>query len=105
MRNFKHTAAAILAVVLIGSLAVSQAADMSAARAEKGTENNSELLVVTDVASEEATDVINIENEENQEDPEPFNTVKVGFTNTVLERAKPFEPVAGYVITTTAGLM
>ena len=104
MRNFKHTAAAILAVVLIGSLAVSQAADMSAARAEKGTENNSELLVVTDVASEEATDVINIENEENQEDPEPFNTVKVGFTNTVLERAKPFEPVAGYVITTTAGL-
>lgn len=104
MRNFKHTATAILAVVLIGTLAVSQAADMSAAKAEKGTENNSELLVVTDVASEEATDVINIENEENQEDPEPFTTVKVGFTNTVLERAKPFEPVAGYVITTTAGL-
>ncbi len=104
MRNFKHTAAAILAVVLIGSLAVSQAADMSAAKAEKGTENNSELLVVTDVSNEQSTDVINIEGEENQKEPELFNTVKVGFTNTALERAKPFEPVAGYVITTTAGL-
>ena len=105
MRNLKHTIAACIAVVLIGSLAVAQATDFSKVKANKENENNTEYLIVSD-ATEGSTDAINIETEQldatfNMTD---FVEDGIGFEETKLEDLKPFEPVSGYVITTTGGL-
>lgn len=104
MRNLKHTIAACIAVVLIGSLAVAQATEFSKVKANKENDNTG-YLIVSDV-TEEVTDAINIETEQldatfNMTD---FVEEGIGFEETKLEDLKPFEPVSGYVITTTGGL-
>lgn len=105
MRNLKHTIAACIAVVLIGSLAVAQATDFSKVKANKINEDNTEYLVVSD-ATEGSTDAINIETEETNAifNLTDFVEEGIGFEETKLEDLKPFEPVSGYVITTTGGL-
>lgn len=103
MRNFKHTIVAILAVVLIGSLAVTQAADLSLANANKVNDTD---IVISDVAPDSSSDGAYIEEKDTSKNLEltDFRLNVVEYENTALERAKPFEPISGYVITTTGGL-
>ena len=116
MRNLKHTIAAFLAVVLIGSLAVSQASDITAANADKIED---EYLTVSDAENTEISDVVYIDGEQPQtveyteeEKQEAMGNTKlvdicedkIAYKDTVIEDARPFEPVTGYVITTTGGL-
>lgn len=116
MRNLKHTIAAFLAVVLIGSLAVSQASDITAANADK---IEGEYLTVSDAQDADISDVVYIEGEaqekvelSDEEKQEALGNVrlvdigedKIGYKDTVIEEARPFEPITGYVITTTGGL-
>ena len=120
MHNFKHTIAAFLAVVLISSLAVSQAAEISSANADKIDEGYEDILAVSDSDGAEESDVVYIEGEPSQEPTEltaeeiqtrkdnvefiNASAVNVGYTDNKLEQMKPFEPITGYVITTTGGL-
>ncbi len=101
MRNFKHTLAAMLAVVMIGSLAVTQAADIKAAKANKMDDDN-EYLSVSEVSEEGNQEAITIE--EKTLEPVDFKNYNLDFEKERLEELRPFEPVAGYVITTTGSL-
>ena len=101
MRNFKHTLAAMLAVVMIGSLAITQAADISAAKANKMDDDN-EYLSVSEISENENQEAITIE--EKTIEPVDFKNYNLDFEKERLEELRPFEPVAGYVITTTGGL-
>lgn len=119
MNNIKHTIAAILSIAIIGSLAVSQASDITPVNADKLNKGEIDFLTVSE-SDDEVSDIVYIDGEENQEPVEltpeeeqeaaqstelaDFRQNVVGYTNTALERAKPFEPIAGYVITTTGGL-
>lgn len=112
MHNFKHTIAAFLAVVLIGSLAVAQAAEISTAKAVKSDVNYEDVLVVSNVTQE--VEAFSIEetvtSEANQiEENKEIEFVELAgegltFPDNALESLRPFEPVAAYVITTTGGL-
>ena len=119
MRNLKHTIAGIMAVVLIGSLVVSQAAEITSVNANKNNIKNNNLLEVSDVTDEEISDVVYIEEdaqpveelteEEKQEAQQSVEIVDYikddyEFKDNIVEQSKPFEPVSGYVITTTGGL-
>lgn len=120
MHNFKHTIAAFLAVVLISSLAVSQAAEISSANADKIDEKYEDILAVSDSDGNEESDVVYIDGEPSQEAAEltaeeiqtrkdnvefiNASAVDIGYTDSKLEQMKPFEPITGYVITTTGGL-
>lgn len=120
MHNFKHTIAAFLAVVLISSLAVSQAAEISSANADKIDEGYEDILAVSDSDGAEESDVVYIDGEPSQEPAEltaeeiqtrkdnvefiNASAVNVGYVDNKLEQLKPFEPITGYVITTTGGL-
>ncbi len=101
MRNFKHTLAAMLAVVTIDTLAVNQAADISAAKANKMDDDN-EYLSVSEISenSEQETIVI----DEKTVSPVDFKQYSFEAEKERLEDLRPFEPVAGYVITTTGSL-
>ena len=101
MRNFKHTLAAMLAVVMIGSLAVTQAADIKAAKANKMDDDN-EYLSVSEVSEDGNQEAITIE--EKTLEPVDFKNYNLDFEKERLEELRPFEPVAGYVITTTGSL-
>ncbi len=101
MRNFKHTLAAMLAVVMIGSLAVTQAADIRAAKANKMDDDN-EYLSVSEFSENDNQEVITLE--EKTLDPVDFKKYNLDFEKERLEDLRPFEPVAGYVITTTGNL-
>ena len=115
LRNLKHTVAAAISVALIGTLAVSQAAGFTAANAYKI--NYDEYLTVSDASDKDVSDVVYIDDYAAQElsaeemkdgadsmELVDFRSDVVGYTNTALERLKPFKPVTGYVITTTGGL-
>ena len=114
MNNFKHTLAALLATVMIGSLAVSQAADISSANADKIEQTD--YLTVSEVSDVEMSDVVLIEGDAPEEAPleetlapteveiKDFRENVIEFKDTTIERAKPFVPVSGYIITTTGGL-
>ncbi len=120
MGNLKHTIAGIMAVVLIGSLVVSQAAEITSVQANKNNIiNNDNLLEVSDTNEEEISDVVYIdedaqptpelteaEMEEAEESVEivDYRQGEFEFSDNVIEKSKPFEPVSGYVITTTGGL-
>ncbi len=100
MRNFKHSLAAVLAVLMIGSLAVTQAADITSAEANKMGDDNENLSV---------SEIVTENNEEQTEtgssiQPVDFKKYDLDFEKERLESLRPFEPVAGYVITTTGGL-
>lgn len=99
MRNFKHSLAAFLAVVMIGSLAATQAADITAAKANKMDDDN-----VNSSVSETINVENNTETEEDEIEPVDFKKYNLDFEKERLEELRPFEPVAGYVITTTGGL-
>ncbi|MDY3929805.1 MAG: NlpC/P60 family protein [Clostridia bacterium] len=119
MSNIKHTIAGIAAVVLIGSLVVSQAAEISSVNANKITEKFDSFLEVSDTKDDEVSDVVYIEDEpqiteeltdEEKQDAEQsvelidYGKNEFAYANNVIEISKPFEPVSGYVITTTGGL-
>ena len=99
MRNFKHSLAAFLAVVMIGSLAATQAADITAAKANKMDDDN---------VNSSVSEIVNVENNTETEKDEiqlvDFKKYNLDFEKERLEELRPFEPVAGYVITTTGGL-
>lgn len=99
MRNFKHSLAAVLAVVMIGSLAATQAADITAAKANKMDDDNVNLSV-----SETVTEENNTETEKSEIELVDFKKYNLDIEKQKLEELRPFEPVAGYVITTTGGL-
>lgn len=101
MRNFKHTVAAMLAVVLIGTLAVNQASDISAAKANKMDDDNEYLSVSENIENEEQEAVII---NERTIEPVDFKHYSLDVEKERLEDLRPFEPVAGYVITTTGNL-
>ena len=101
MRNFKHTLAAMLAVVMIGSLALTQAADIKAAKANKMDDDN-EYLSVSEVSESDNQEAITIE--EKTLEPIDFKDYELDFVKEKFEDLRPFEPVAGYVITTTGNL-
>ena len=117
MRNLKHTIAGIMAVVLIGSLVVSQAAEITSVNANKNAVKNNNVLEVSD-AKEDVSDVVYIEEEQpveemTEEEVEEaaqsveivdYRTGEFDFPENQIEKSKPFEPVSGYVITTTGGL-
>lgn len=100
MRNFKHSLAAVLAVLMIGSLAVTQAADITSAEANKMGDDN-ENLSVSETVTEES-----VEQTETASSIQPvdFRKYDLDFEKEGFEELRPFEPVAGYVITTTGGL-
>ena len=79
MHNFKHTMAAFLAVVLIGSLAVTQAAEISTASADKIVKNNNDILQVSDAGSNEDADTVNLEVSDEY------------YERTVLKLAEPYD--------------
>ena len=95
MRNFKHSLAAVLAVLMIGSLAVTQAADITAAKANKMDDDNVNLSV---------SDIVTEETKKSTIELVDFKEYNLDFEKERLEELRPFEPVAGYVITTTGGL-
>ncbi len=101
MRNFKHTLAAMLAVVMIGSLALTQAADIKAAKANKMDDDN-EYLSVSEISENDNQEAITLE--EKTIEPVDFKKYNLDFEKERLEELRPFEPVAGYVITTTGNL-
>lgn len=101
MRNFKHTLAAMLAVVTIGSLALTQAADIKAAKANKMDDDN-EYLSVSEVSENDGQLAITLD--EKTVEPVDFKKYNLDFEKERLEELRPFEPVAGYVITTTGNL-
>lgn len=101
MRNFKHTLAAMLAVVLIGTLAVNQASDISAAKANKMDDDNEYLSVSENNENEEQEAIII---DEKTIEPVDFKHYSLDIEKERLEDLRPFEPVAGYVITTTGNL-
>lgn len=120
MHNFKHTIAAMLSVVLIGSLAVSQAAGITAANANRTDANyGDDILAVSDAASQDAQ-VVSITDaqptEKKELTPEEIKEIKENlefvsgkdfgmiYEDAAFEEVIPFKPVAGYVITTTGGL-
>lgn len=116
MHNFKHTIAAFLAVIMISSLAVSQAAEISSADADR----MDNILDISDTSEDETSDVVYIDGQQPEEPvqltEEEINTrkenvefispseVNMGYSDSKLEQLKPFEPITGYVITTTGGL-
>lgn len=120
MHNFKHTIAAFLAVALISSLAVSQAAEISSANADKIDKKVEEILSVSDSNGDETSDVVYIDGQKPEEaqplSEEEIQTRKenvdfisaseasVSYADSKLEQMKPFEPITGYVVTTTGGL-
>ena len=120
MHNFKHTIAAFLAMALISSLAVSQAAEISSANADTLDDKYENILDVSDSDNSEESDVVFLDGEPEAE-PEELtaeeiqtrkenvefinaSAVDIGYANSKLEQMKPFEPLTGYVITTTGGL-
>ncbi|MBR3791224.1 MAG: hypothetical protein IKK18_00830, partial [Clostridia bacterium] len=94
MRNFKHTLAAMLAVVMIGTLAVNQASDISAAKANKMDDDN-EYLSVSENNENKEQEVITID--EKTIEPVDFKHYSLDIEKERLEDLRPFEPVAGYV--------
>ncbi len=101
MRNFKHTLAGMLAVVMIGTLAVNQAADISSARANKMDDDN-EYLSVSEINENEELEIITID--EKVVEPVDFKDYSFEAEKERLEDLRPFVPVSGYVITTTGSL-
>ncbi len=101
MRNFKHTLAAMLAVVMIGSLAATQAADISAAKANRMDDDN-EYLSVSESITEGNQEAITIDKKTIE--LVDFKDYNLDIEKEKFEELRPFEPVAGYVITTTGGL-
>ena len=101
MRNFKHSLAAILAVVMISSMAAVQVADISAVKANKMDDDNG-YLSVSD-ANNTNQEAIKLD-EGNAPVPVDFRTYNLDIENETFEELRPFRPVAGYVITTTGGL-
>ncbi len=101
MRNFKHTLAAMLAVALIGTLAVNQASDISAAKANKMDDDN-EYLSVSESNENKEQEAIIID--EKIIEPVDFKHYSLDLEKERFEELRPFEPVAGYVITTTGNL-
>ena len=117
MHNFKHSMAAFLAVVLISSLAVTQAAEISSANAKKIDEQYTDILKVSDVTTSDARQIVSIDEqvqqeltqEEIQKKRDLINFIgssesMLVYNNAKLEELRPFKPLTGYVITTTGGL-
>lgn len=116
MHNFKHTIAAFMAVIMISSLAVSQAAEISSVDADKmdsildisdtSSDENSDVVYIDGQLPEEPTKLTEEEIETRKENVEfiSANEVDIGYADSKLEQMKPFEPITGYVITTTGGL-
>ena len=119
MRNLKHTALAVVSIALIGALAISQAAEITAANAKKIDPD--EILDVSLSVSPDTSDIVSLGDngdaevitltpEEAQEAAQSTELVDFReqvvevYNDTTLERLKPFKPVSGYVITTTGGL-
>ena len=100
MRNFKHSLAAMLAVGLIGSLAATQAADITAAKANKMDDDNEYISVSVTVTEEDYKETT----QESNIKPVDFKKYNLDIEKEKFEELRPFEPVAGYVITTTGGL-
>ena len=100
MRNFKHTLAAMLAVAMIGTLAVNQASDISAAKANKMYDDNEYLSVSENNENEEKAITL----DEKTFELVDFKEYSLDLEKERLEDLRPFQPVAGYVITTTGNL-
>ena len=101
MRNFKHSLAAILAVVIISSLAAVQVTETSAVKANKMDDDNGYLSVSDANNTDKEAIVLD---GDNAPVPVDFRTYNLDIGNEKLKELMPFRPVAGYVITTTGGL-
>jgi len=97
MKNWKHTMSAILAVVMVGSLATIQVKEMSAVLANK---NNEEISV--NIPKEE---IVNKANEIGETDSQKIKETADEMAELDnVEVTKPYEPKAGYVIATSSVL-
>ena len=101
MRNFKHSLAAILAVVIISSLAAVQVTETSAVKANKMDDDNGYLSVSDANNTDKEAIVLD---GDNAPVPVDFRTYNLDIGNEKIKELMPFRPVAGYVITTTGGL-
>ncbi len=99
MKNWKHSMSAFLAVVMVSSLATIQAKDMSRALADKETQENIVLDILEGDGEGETVDFDAIDSGELKK------TVEETITSVnKVDFAKPYEPKAGYVITTSGVL-
>lgn len=97
MKNWKHSMSAVMAVVMVGSLATVQVKDMSAVFADK---NNEEISV--EIPKEEIVNKAKeLETEDSQKVKETSD--EIAALNKV-EVTKAYEPKLGYVIA-TAGML
>lgn len=98
MKSWKHSMSALMAVVMVATLATIQVKDMSAALASKETE---EEIVLEILENNESSETVELDDDEVQKVRE---TVEEITSISKVETAKPYEPKAGYVIATSAVL-